>query len=422
VLCLLSLALLVSQPVSTPTREVAPLSDKARSLVAFGAKLGAKGGRIEHEEHLASFFQALDELSFHTRKDNVRIITFGNSLISADNVTNVVRERLVERFGDGGRGLVLTDRIADYGPRTRSGIAPKGMWASYNLAMGPRGRGIFGLSGVFHEATTYAASEWKLAGETEGELFYLDHRDARPFSLKVDGAPLLSVEPKQDGLAHSVRFSVPDNAKKLQLTAARGNTTIFGVSLERSRPGIVFDTIGIPAAEASSYLTARADIADAQLRARQPTLLVFMLGGNEIRRLSWTRSTSVEKKKTQLADDFRTFVSRMQASAPGAACLAVGPIDAVFGASSAQKLKTRPQVDDLNQIERRIAEERGCAFFDLFAAMGGKGSLEKFHMNDMLHEDLVHPKGKGLDLLGELISMALLSAYTGQPQSQLARH
>src|SRR5262245_37878103 len=130
-----------------------PPTEKARSLLATGARIGAKNTPIEHPEALEPFFAALDGLRASSRKDSVHIITFGNSLISADNVTNIVRERLVERFGDGGRGFVLTDRIGEWGPRSRTGYADPGIWTPFNLAMGPKGRGIFGLSGVVHEST-----------------------------------------------------------------------------------------------------------------------------------------------------------------------------------------------------------------------------------------------------------------------------
>ncbi len=412
-------------PASAPVvREVAPAPAKASALLAVGARIGAKGAPIERPETLEPFFAALDGLRDGSRGDNVHIVTFGNSLISADNVTNIVRERLMEQFGNGGRGFVLAERIAEYGPRTRAGYAPKGMWTPYNLAMGPKGRGIFGLAGVYHETTTVGSTtEWRLDGESEAELFYLDHKDSRGFSLRVDGTPFMKIEPVHDGAAKSVRFTIPSSGKRLQLVAPRGNVTLFGLILEKTKPGIVFDTFGIPAAEASSFLTAREDIVHAQLAARRPALIIYMLGGNEVRRLSWARTAaSVAQRKTQLGDEFRRLIERMMVVTPQSACLAVGPIDAVYGEKAQQqKLKTRPQVEDLNVIQRAVAEQKGCAYLDLFSAMGGSGSLEKFDKNDMLQPDLVHPKGRGLDLLGELVAQALLQAYGGSVTTRLAR-
>jgi hypothetical protein len=50
--------------------------------------------------------------------------------------------------------------------------------------------------------------------------------------------------------------------------------------------------------------------------------------------------------------------------------------------------------------------------------MGGKGSLERFDKAGMMHEDLVHPKGHGLDLLGQLLTDALLREWvdSGAPR------
>ena len=421
----------IPEPSSQPVqRKVAPLSDRSLNLLAFGRTIGAKGKAMENPcvaseggrcraTALDLFFAQLDALQSGRATRSLKIVTFGNSLISADNVTNVVRERLSERFGDGGRGLVLVDRFANYGPRSRSGYAYAGAWTAFNFAIGEKGRNVFGLGGVAHEATPGAFTEWRLKGETEAELFWLDRKDGGDFELKADGKLLQKVASEKHDAPKRLRFQIPAGAKKLTLAAPHGRLSVFGISLERQTPGIVFDTIGVPAAEASHYLTVKEAIALDHIAARDPKLLVFMLGGNEIRRLSWVRGAKADARKASLENDLATFVDRMKRGAPGAACLVVGPIDAVYNnADSPMKLKTRPQTDEINAMERKVAADKGCAFFDLYAAMGGKGSLAKFHANSMLQDDLVHPKGRGFDLLGELFADALLKAYVDAPALQ----
>jgi lysophospholipase L1-like esterase len=400
-------------------RAVTPLSDRSQATLTFGRSIGAKGRPIETPQALAAFFAHLDALAGKSAQSSLRIVTFGNSLISADNVTNIVRERLSERFGDGGRGLVLVDRFANYGPRNRSGYAPAGHWNAFNLAIGDKGRGVFGIGGVVHEAAAPGAyTEWRLKGETKGELFWLDRKDGEIIDLRVDNKNLVRITPEHQDDAQRTQLTLPEGSKRLQLVAPKGRVSLFGVSLERATPGIVFDTIGIPAAEASSYLLVKESTALDQIAARHPTLLIFMLGGNEIRRLSWVRGQKAEQRKLALEADLANLVGRMKRGAPEASCLIVGPIDAVYNnQDSPQKLKTRPQTDEINAMERKVAADKGCAFFDMFAAMGGKGSLAKFFDHDMLQEDLVHPKGRGFDLLGELFAKALLEAYVETPAS-----
>jgi hypothetical protein len=47
--------------------------------------------------------------------------------------------------------------------------------------------------------------------------------------------------------------------------------------------------------------------------------------------------------------------------------------------------------------------------------MGGAGSLARFYKAGFMHDDLVHPKGRGLDVLGHLVTDALLRAWVETP-------
>ncbi len=411
-----------TQPASAAVkRQTAPLSDRSRQLLAFGRTIGAKGRSVENPEALSAFFEHLDLLAAHRTTEPLKIITLGNSLISADNVTDVVRERLVERFGDAGRGLVMVDRFANYGPRSRTGYVRPDTWKAFNFAIGEKGRNVFGLAGVLHEATPGGYTEWRLKGETVAELFWLDRKDGADFDLKADNELLLHVQSAKVDEPKRLGFKIPSGTKKLILSAPKGRVSIFSLSLEKESPGVVLDTVGIPGAEASTYLTVQEPLQADHVMARKPRLVMFMLGGNEIRRLAFTRAAKVEARKAALAKDLVEVIGRMQKAAPDAACLVVGPIDAVYNnPDSPMKLKTRPQTDEINELERKVAQDRGCAFFDLYAAMGGKGSLAKFHAHDMLQDDLVHPKGRGFDLLGELMADAILKAYVESEPTQIA--
>jgi hypothetical protein len=103
----------------------------------------------------------------------------------------------------------------------------------------------------------------------------------------------------------------------------------------------------------------------------------------------------------KLRADLQTLLRRARAAAPASACMVVGPMDAVSDShGKAQTFKQRPFLESVVGAEREIALAEGCAFFDTFTAMGGAGSLARFYKAGFMHEDLVHPRGRGLDLLG----------------------
>jgi hypothetical protein len=362
---------------------------------------------------LTPFFESLDALSANRASSPAVISAFGNSLIAGDRIVDVVREELGGAFGDGGQGVLLVDRLAAYGPRARAGFARDG-WEPRTLGELHRARLPFGITGVYHASTTSrASSRFALSGEPRGTLWWLDVPRAGRLSIHVDGREIARAEPQGNGQARALTFELPSGARHLDVVARGRGAVVFGLVLQHERPGIVLDTLGVPSADANLFLRAHEDTFRAQLAERSPRLLLFILGGNEAKRLEWGRS-----KLHEVEEGLRSFVRRARTASPDSACLVVGPIDAVRGGKGANRLTQRPYLDEVIAVERQVALAEGCAFFDIYTAMGGPGSLARFVQAGLVHEDLVHPRGQGLDLLGQLLTDALLRAWVESGDSR----
>ncbi len=404
------------------SRRLTERSPEEQSLLELAASLQAPGASIENpcvertgpfctRTVLEPLFSALDGLRSGQASSPVRIAAFGNSLIAGDRIVDIVREQFVRRFGDGGRGLLLIDRLAPYGPRTRTGTAEG--WSVHTVGELKDSPWPIGLSGVVHVSSQpRARSRFSLSGERQGTLFWLD-QDSGPLELRVDGHPLLQTQPQNGGEHQQEDFTLPPGAKTLELIAPQRGTALQGLALDKPGPGIVLDTLGVPSADASLFLRADEAMVADQLRARAPSLVLVMLGGNEVKRLQWKRSTS-----SQVERDLRRFLQRVTRATPEAACLVVGPVDAVLGPGAAKPFQQREHLEEVISMEREIALEEGCAFFDMFSAMGGTGAIQRFHTRGFMHDDLVHPKGRGLDVLGALLSRGLLRSWEDTPRTE----
>lgn len=429
-----------SDPAAEPP-ETDSLRAFARTLHAPGASLEEPCLEAESDDDgcacagsvLEPFWSALDQSRARGRRTGV--IVFGNSLIASDGIISVVRRRLVERFGDGGPGLLLADRMASYGPRDRTAAAADG-WFPETVANIPAPRTLpVGLAGVHHVSDGPAWTRFRLPKATSSAtLYWLDRAAGPALEWRVEGGGWRPLRADQNDAPRASLLVVEAATKKrrpsfLEVRARGPGAVIQGLALEHEAGGIVVDTLGVPSADATLWLDADAEIFARQLAARSPSLVVAMLGGNEVRRLAWGRSS-----RAQVAESLRSLLRRLK-DASQAACLVIGPLDAVKGppdaaqdggdANDAKTLAAaaasdgvgadafvpRPQLDDIIEIERRVALEEGCAFFDLYAAMGGRGSLKRFHEAHVLHDDLSHPRGRGLDVLGQLVADALLEAY-----------
>jgi lysophospholipase L1-like esterase len=359
------------------------------------------------------FYAALDATAAGDARTG--IVVFGTSLIAADGITDVIRERLVHRFADAGRGLLLADRLADVGPRTRTAAVASG-WRPETCASGAPPHTPLGATGVQHVSEGRAFSRFKLSGEREATIFW----GGQPgLSLRVDDGPWRPIDTSQEPeQSHGVtRLALEPSDKVLTLRAERDGVVVQGVSLERGGAGVVLDTLGVPAADARLWLTVDEDNFQRQLAARAPSLVMIMLGGNEAKRISWGRSTTETIER-----DLRALIARVRSVNDGA-CLVVGPIDAVVGPDHDDPWRERPSLRPVIDIERDVAVSEGCAYFDLYEAMGGRGSLRRLAEVGAVWDDLVHPRGRGLDMLGQLIVDALLDGYArSQPTSAVERN
>lgn len=397
-------------------KRAARLREKHRALGMPGAAIDNPCVDAASDDDCARtaldpFFATLDGIARGDAQARANVLVFGNSLIASDHLTDIVRDELVARFGDGGRGYLLVDRLSKVaGRRVRTGTGTE-TWAIRNFAQDPPlPEGLrFGFAGSLHEATVDGeATTWSPDGARTGRLFWLD--TGKGLRVLADGVEVLRVAARKDAavapVAKAADFRVPPGAKKLALLADAG-ARVFGVALERETPGVIVETIGVPAASARLYVDATdGAIFREQVKDRDPALVTLMLGGNETRGIAYGNITPAvfEQKLNALLD-------RVEEAAPRAACLIVTPIDAAKTTTGSEELVTREEITSIIDVERRVARARGCAFFDLFSAMGGRGALQKMRAAELVSDDLVHPTARGGDVLGQLIADALLQGY-----------
>jgi hypothetical protein len=405
-------------------------SPRARGRQRLAARLRMPGAPVDDvclrregpycvERSLDGFFDALATLesraltqtlaaesasTFETPTRHVRVAAIGNSLIASDHITDIVRERLVERFGDGGRGFLLADRMAPYGRRTRAAARAQGL-VPYHIALQDPGPHPYGIAGVVHVSQARATSRFLTEGAERIRFFWWDHAHAPALTVSVDGKAMRQIEPEHSGRARIDGEALPPGTKRVDVTVGQG-AVLYGVSLERDTPGVILDTLGVPAADAGLFLSVDDEIGREQVQALDPALVLFVLGGNEIKRLAWGRKSLEETE-----NEMRALFARFRDDAPQASCLVVGPLENVQGGESEERFGLRRQTLIINDAYRRAAHAHGCAYFDTYAAMGGRGALERLEKVELLHDDLVHPRGPALDVIGELVVDAMLARY-----------
>ena len=75
------------------------------------------------------------------------------------------------------------------------------------------------------------------------------------------------------------------------------------------------------------------------------------------------------------------------------------------------KYVTKPPLPGFVEAQKRAAAAQGCAFWNAFAFMGGKGSVRKWYREGNWEPDLTHPNRAGAAKVADGLIDALLAGY-----------
>ena len=367
---------------------------------------------------LDAFFASLMQTEAKQPGAITRITHYGDSPITNDGITSTVRRIMQEQYGDAGHGFILIDRPwAWYGHQAIT-FTSGGDWDNNPMIGGKLGDGGFGLGGVASRASgpgKYARFAPASDGQTgknfsRMEVYYLQQPGGGQFSVDVNGAGTQTVSTASDmttsGFYEIKAPGAGPNAFSVKTTG--GSVRLFGAVIENDGPGVVYDSLGVNGAYAGLLATAmNPDHWAEQLQHRNPNLVIINYGTNESQYASDDQMERYDK-------DLREVIRRVRAALPGVSILLVSPMDRGKRAGGG-KIITMPSIPKIVEMQRRVALETGCAFFNTFEAMGGAGTMAKWAAgtgkNHLVGGDLTHPTAEGAEIVGRLIFEAIKDSY-----------
>jgi lysophospholipase L1-like esterase len=341
-----------------------------------------------------------------------RILHYGDSTIASDYVSGTMRRRLQARYGDAGHGFILIANPWEWYFHNDVLHASDGEWKASRLSGPVAPDGMYGLGGV--SFTSYGGGVAWFGTATRGDfgrsvsrfdLYYLEQPGGGDVELGVRGGPPERLSTRGDAKVsrvHSVH--VDDGDAKLTVRALGGGPVrLFGVALERDQPGVVYDALGSHAAMAVYWQRQdRAHWKD-QLSLRAPALVVFQYGTNE--------SDLWKLDRDEYEQALAGLIDELREAAGGASVLVVAPLDRAEDREG--RLATKRVILDLVAIQKRVALTHGVAFWNTFEAMGGEGSMARWvkAKPQLGGGDLTHPTPLGAEVLGDMLSDALVAAF-----------
>src|SRR5205085_2030966 len=107
----------------------------------------------------------------------------------------------------------------------------------------------------------------------------------------------------------------------------------------------------------------------------------------------------------QYEKELREAIRRIHSAVPDASVLVMGPMDRGRRAAGGD-IETMPTIPRIVEIQKRVAADTGCGFFDTFAAMGGAGAMARWYTSQprLVSADFIHPYPAGGKMIATIFT------------------
>ena len=375
---------------------------------------------IEDAERLDYYFGKLTLTELGIAGAISRAGHWGDSVIGGDGLTESIRRKLQERFGDAGHGFHIMGKYNRWYHHRGLRYDEVRPWDSCLVIFKcQRDTMRYGYAGVASTSRGKALSRFQTAAKepppgigdkvSRFELWYQKRPDGGSFEIRVDGEVAKLVDSRAAALSDDVEtIRVPDGEHSFEVAATgSGVARAYGVVMERDGPGAVWDELSL-----IGSFTQRLDYQDpehfaGQIKRRDVDLMVFMFGGNDLSR----ENTDLRRTTDPYEREYARVIRKFRAGKPEASCMIMSVTD--HAQRVGESIVTRGIVARLVAAQRRVAQQEGCAFYDTFGAMGGAGTVERWRKASppLAAADLRHPTLDGQRYIGHSLYHALMNAY-----------
>ena len=351
-----------------------------------------------------------------------QLVHIGDSHIQPDIMTAQVRNRMQDRWGNGGRGLIPAFYLAKTNEPTDYVLKSSTRVSDYSRILSRNWTTDIGLTGVavrFDTAYTELFIRAKMEGDQFSQVTLLHAPKGGYETASIAGNVLFAKE-------------VSPWAQMFRLKAMTDTVTMgvpcpsdfYGAILANDKRGVMVHSIGNNGATYSSYCKV-ADFGQ-QLKVLEPQLVIISLGTNE----AAGNPTGIENYITRLITDIRKHN-------PKAKFLLTTPMEFQKRTSRqvAQQVKVgggkrrraryktvyktvtsyaaNPNAERVRQMILDYGRQHKIATWDLYAVAGGRGASSKWISAGLMNpSDHLHQLEAGYELQGMLLADALMQALS----------
>lgn len=365
----------------------------------------------ENPDVLSEFFEQLDSLR-KFKHSLVRVMHYGDSQIEGDRISGYLRDRLQEMFGGSGAGIAPALQ-----PIPSRAIAQSSTenWSRYS---------IFGMIEQKAEHNRYGAmlSFCKYTGDTamiqfkKSSIGFARNRNINKITIYYGACDTLlqvkliingqyeekTLQPTQS--ISSVQFESDVNSNTFDLEFQGKSPEIYGICLDGGN-GITVDNMPMRGSSGNRF-TAVEPSGFAKMHKMMNTRLIIMeFGGNAMPEIK------SKEEALRYGNSLYNQFAYVKRHCPQASVIAIGPAD--MSKKIDGKMVSYPYLTDVRDAIKQSAFKAGCAYWDMYEAMGGHNSMPAWveAQPPLAGPDYIHFTPFGAEKIGELLTKALINAY-----------
>ncbi len=325
-------------------------------------------------------------------KVKFRIIQLGDSHTAGDYFSHEVRSRLQQRWGDGGIGWVFPNNLN--GQRSALISYQGGGWQTLSSrkeqADFPLGGALVRSNG---QGSLTLSERSPSGGEQDITLMIKPLLADNPLSVTTGSGRTEAVSP----LSGSPIWQYSNFSASLPLTLSAGGSDLWEIGLigiENRQPGIVYSALGINGSQLAQSSRWRAGW-EQDLAATRADLVVLAYGTNE--------AFNPKLDLAQTEQQWHDIIARIRKTLPNAGIMVIGAPESLK--STAGSCGQRPaMLDQVQQMQQRIAESEGLLYWSWQTAMGGNCSMKNWMGQNLGARDGVHFSAQGYRQAGAALA------------------
>ncbi|MDR0683148.1 MAG: GDSL-type esterase/lipase family protein, partial [Dysgonamonadaceae bacterium] len=366
----------------------------------------------DHWDYFDDLFKCFDICE--KQNETIRILHYGDSQIEGDRITGYIRQKLQEKFGGKGPGLLPAVQLIPSSSVVQSAsdnIERYIISGNLQNELPNKRYGALGQVGIVSGESFISVQvrNWKQTFENVKEFQKIRLFVGYPSSnfradLVISNHKIVKQKMKNENRPVKILTWELDKPVKNFTLQLHGLGEIYGMALDGTT-GIAVDNIPFRGSSGTFFTTMDSTVLGDMLQELNTRMILLEFGGNMTPAIR--NKKSVENYKTKMSDQ----IALLKRLCPKAKIILLGPAD--MSTKINGKLQSYPYLAKIIEALKEAALQNNIAFWNMYEVMGGQNSMIEWVKNNppLAAPDYIHFSIKGTEKIADLFYESLMIYY-----------